>query len=89
MLLHPIIRGFPICWACMALSRPFEEESNTFYASLLQVVDVVMPLALCRQVLSQALSTETQAACDDCPPPPPPQSVCSHSASASSRERDV
>ena len=54
----------------MALSRPFEEESNTFYASLLQVVDVVMPLALCRQVLSQALSTETQAACDDCPPPP-------------------
>ena len=51
-------RSFPACRPCVALSRPFKEESNTLYASPLQVIDIVMPLALCLQVLSPALSTE-------------------------------
>ena len=42
----------------MALSRPFKEDrssASSFNASLLQTIDGVMSLALCPQVLSQAI----------------------------------
>ena len=45
-------------------------SASSFHASLLQVIDGVMSLALCPQVVSQApqhfRSSETQATCEGC-----------------------
>ena len=57
----------------MALSRPFKKDRLTlssFHASLLQVIDGVMPLALCTQVVSEVAqhfrSSEKQANSEGC-----------------------
>ena len=54
-------------------SRPFKGRSSSasaFYASLLQAIDGVMPLALCPQGVSQASqhfkASEKQATCKGC-----------------------
>ena len=59
--------------AHMRSSSPFQERSSntsSFQASLLQMIDDVMSLALCLQVVSQApqhfRSSEKQAACEGC-----------------------
>ena len=57
----------------MTLSRPFKEDRlalYSFHTSLLQMIDGVMLLALCSQVVSQASqyfkSSEKQANCEGC-----------------------
>ena len=61
----------PMCvWLMMALSRPLKRivERFLFPCSLLHTIDVVMSLALCSRVVSQApqhfRSSETQITCD-------------------------